>query len=187
MTMMRKLIFTSALLLVSCVLHSQSQTTDSVVCVDVQFPDCRIFENKTAADNTSSTIVTDVVKLRTLYTTVNCSDFSYFFICAAAYPYCIAETETLRYPCRDMCLRVKEECKEVTILDQIQIFNCDVYSIGGRCITQDEALIAIKRAGLLPADYQETSNGDDLSSFAKGLTAAWYIFYFVFITLAILL
>ena len=181
--MIAKLIFTGVLLLVICVLHSQSQVPPSVVCVNVEFPDCRVFENKTAAANTSSTIFSDIVSLRTLYTKVNCSDFSYFFICSATYPYCISDTETLRYPCRDMCERVKSECSEVSsLLNSVHLFNCDLYAIGGRCITQDEALVSIRRAGLL--HQQET---DDPNSFAKGLIASWRIMFFVLTTLLTLL
>ena len=181
--MVAKLIFTGVLLLVICVLNSQSQVPPSVVCVNVGFPDCQVFENKTAAPNTSSTIFADIVSLKTLYTTVNCSDFSYFFICAATYPYCISDTETLRYPCRDMCERVKRECSKVsTLLNSVHLFNCDVYAIGGRCITQDEALVSIRRAGLLP---QQTD--DDANSFAKGLIASWKIMFLVLTTLLTLL
>lgn len=180
--MIGKLIFTGVLLLVICVLLSHSQVPPPVVCVDVDFPDCRIFENKTAAANTSSTIIADVVSLRTLYTQVKCSDFSYFFICAAAYPYCISETETLRYPCRDMCERVKSECKEVSaLLDTVHLFNCEVYAIGGRCITQEEALVSIRNAGLLNED-----NTDDPNSFAKGLIASWKIIFLILTTIMIL-
>ena len=176
------------IMLLSCVEYSHSQTPPPVICVDVDFPDCRIFENKTAAANTSSTIITDVVNLRKLYTQVNCSDFSYFFICAASYPYCIAATETLRYPCRDMCLRVKRECNEVSVLlDTVGIFNCDTYSIGGRCITQDEALVSIRRAGLLPPDRDATNSPFNDNSSSKGLTVTWTTICFISVILTILL
>ena len=176
------------ILLLSCVEYSHTQTFSPVVCVDVDFPDCRVFENKTAAANTSSTIITDVVTLRKLYTQANCSDFSYFFVCAASYPYCIAATETLRYPCRDMCLRVKRECSEIlTLLDSIGgIFNCDTYSIGGRCITEEEALVSIRRAGLLPPDGTNSPINNDNSS-TEGLTATWITICFISIILTILL
>ena len=151
----------AVLLLLNCVEHSHSQTLAPLTCVDVDFPDCKIFENKTPASaKTSSTIIIDVVTLRTLYTQVNCSDFSHFFICAASYPYCIEATETVRYPCREMCQRVKRECNEViSLLDKVGIFKCETYSIGGHCITQDEALVSIRRAGLLPK-----APVDDISS-----------------------
>ena len=170
--MVRKSALTKILLLVSCVAlcctitRSQPHESESVVCVDVVFPDCRVFHNKTAAANTSSTIITDVANLRAL-AHLNCSQFSFFFICAAAYPYCIPETNTvLRYPCRDMCLRVKRECSIVSpFLSTIDIFNCNTYSVGGRCITQDEALISLKRTGLLPSeDNQGTSSSSSSSS-----------------------
>ena len=176
------------ILLLGCVEYSRAQAFSPLVCVDVDFPDCRVFENKTAAANTSSTIITDVVTLRTLYTQGNCSNFSYFFVCAASYPYCIAATETLRYPCRDMCLRIKRECSEFSsLLDRLGIFNCDTYSIGGRCITQDEALVSIKRAGLLPPDATNSPFNNDDNSSAKGLTATWTIICFICTILTILL
>ena len=176
------------LLLVGCVGYSRSQTPSPVVCVDVDFPDCRVFENKTAAANVSSTIITDVVSLRTLYTQIKCSDFSYFFICAASYPYCIEDTETLRFPCRDMCLRVRKECSEyLPLLDTVGIFNCDTYSIGGRCITQDEALVSIRRAGLLPPGGTPSPvNSDDDSSSAKQLIVTWTVIYCIAAILIIL-
>lgn len=177
------------ILLLSCVEYACSQPHTPLICVDVDFPDCRVFENKTAAANTSSIFVTDVVRLRNLYTQVNCSNFSYFFVCAASYPYCIAETETLRYPCRDMCERVKRECSMVSsLLDTLGIFNCETYSIGGRCITQDEALASIIRAGLLPPDATNSpfNNNDDDSS-TKGLTTTWTTICFVSAILTILL
>ena len=176
----------AVLLLLNCVEHSYSQTLAPLICVDVDFPDCKIFENKTASANTTSTIITDVVTLRTLYTQVNCSDFSYFFICAASYPYCIEATETVRYPCRDMCQRVKRECNEViSILDKVGIFKCETYSIGGRCITQDEALVSIRRAGLLPKATD--SPVDDISSSTETLTATWTIVYVISAILTVLL
>lgn len=197
--MIRKLAFIGVVLLASCIMHSHCQTSSPVVCVNVDFPDCRVFQNKTAAANTSSVFNNaDVVSLRTLYTQVNCSQFSYFFICAAAYPFCIAEAETIRYPCRDMCLRVKQECREVlSLLNTVNIFNCDTYAIGGRCVTQDEALIAIKKAGLHQPDKgngvnydlckQDSSQclTDDPRSSTKGLVTTWAI-YFICIIIILL-
>lgn len=201
-TMVRKLAFTGVFfLLSSCVVqYARSQTPATpVVCVDVPFTDCLVFNNRTAAANTSSTIIADVANLRTLYTSVNCSDYSHFFICAAAYPYCIAQTNTVRYPCRDMCTRVKEECSVVeSLLNTVDIFKCEVYAIGSRCITQEEALIAIKQAGLLPPEQtgqgQETSSSsfndscplqdsayftEGSKDFAKGWIATWATICFV--------
>ena len=198
--MARNLATIGVLLLASqFVVFSRSQTSSatSVVCADVPFPDCMVFNNKTLAANSSSAIIADVTNLRTLYTTVNCSDFSRFFICAATYPYCIAQTNTLRYPCRDMCMRVKEECAVVeSLLNTVDIFNCATYSIGGRCITQEEALIDIRAAGFLPPEQnQGTTSGtsynnscllqdtayftDSSKDFAKGWIATWATFCFV--------
>ena len=194
--MVRRVVLPALFLLVSQAVHQSFAQTQPVVCVDVGFPDCRIFQNQTAAANTTSTIIADVVNLRKLYTTVNCSDFSYFFICAAAYPYCIEETDTIRYPCRDMCQRVKRECSKVsTLLNAVDLFNCDAYAIGGRCITQDEALVSIKRVGLLPSDNKGTISSslyndscplkgsayfsDSSRSFAKGWIATWATICFV--------
>lgn len=165
-------VFMGSVLLFVCfvgVPRAHGQTPAPVVCVDVAFPDCRVFHNTTAAANTTSTIIADVVNLRALYTHVNCSQFSYFFVCAAAYPYCIEKTNTLRYPCRDMCLRVKEECSQVsTLLNTVPIFNCDAYAVGGRCITQDEALIAIRHAGILPPENRNSGG-----SGSSGSTSAY--------------
>lgn len=162
----RKSTFTTVILLVSCAVHcTLSQPPEQAVCVDVVFHDCRVFHNKTAAANTSSTFVVDVVNLRAL-TRLNCSQFSFFFICAAAYPYCIPEANTvLRYPCRDMCLRVKEECNVVSpLLNTVNIFNCEAYAVGGRCITQDEALISLRQTGLLPPEDNQTSGPSSSSA-----------------------
>ena len=186
------------LLLVSFVVYSRSQSSaTSVMCASVPFPDCVVFNNKTVAANSSAAVITDVTNLRTLYTTINCSDFSHFFICAATYPYCIAQTNTLRYPCRDMCMRVKKECSVVeSLLNTVDIFKCETYPIGGRCIPQDEALIAIREAGFLPPEEnQGTGSGTSYNNscqlqdtayftnsskdFAKGWIATWATFCFV--------
>lgn len=196
--MIGKLAFAGVVLLVNCVVYSRSQTSTPVVCVDVPFPDCLAFNNKTTAANSSSAITADVFNLRRLYTNVNCSDFSHFFICAATYPYCIPQTSTVRYPCRDMCVRVKEECSAVeSLLNTVDIFNCETYAIGGRCITQEEALLAIKHAAGLqstPETTQGTSSAsfndscplqdsayftESSKNFAKGWIATWATICFV--------
>lgn len=190
----KRLIFAALLLLVSFVVHSRAQQT-SLLCVDVTFPDCQVFHNKTTAANTTNSIIADVVTLSVLYKNVNCSMFSHFFICAAAYPYCLKETNTVRYPCRDMCLRVKQECNAVSsLLQKVNIFNCDTYGVGGRCITEEEALLSLGRAGLLPDNNQGTNTGvfndscqlqgsayftNNSKDFAKGWIATWATICFV--------
>ena len=197
--MARKMVsFVEVFLLVSCVMYrTLSQTPEPVVCVDIAFRDCRMFHNRTTAANTSSAIVADVTNLRAL-TRLNCSQFSLFFICAAAYPICIQETDTVRYPCRDMCLRVKDECNVVSpLLNTVNIFNCDTYAVGGRCITQDEALLSLTHVGILPPEEKPgtvstgTSFNDSCplqdsayftegsKTFAKGWIAAWATICFV--------
>ena len=185
------------LLLVVYVIPLQAQSSGN--CVDVPFDDCKGFHNKTTSLNSSDQVTTDVLSLRALYTGVNCSFFSQFFICAAAYPICIGET--VRYPCRDMCIQVREECSTFSpLLNTVKIFQCSIYAVGGRCITKEEATISIMGGNRSPTSQATSSSNfsntcplgdsayfsDDAKDFAKGWLATWTTVCFISTMLTIL-
>ena len=187
------------MLLLLAVYAIPSEAQSSGHCVDVPFDDCKGFHNKTAPFNSSEQVTTDVISLRALYTGVNCSIFSHFFICAAAYPICVGET--VRYPCSDMCVQVRQECSTFTpLLNKVPIFRCGIYPVTGRCITKEEARIVIARNNSpLPSQGTSTSNfsnacplgdsayfSDGAKDFAKGWLATWTTVCFISTMLTIL-
>jgi len=185
------------LLLLLAVFAIPSQAQSSGRCVDVPFDDCKGFHNKTTPFNSSDQITTDVISLRALYTGVNCSEFSQYFICAAAYPICV--DGTARFPCKQMCQDVRLGCSVFSILlNRVGIFNCELYPIGGRCITEEEArIIMMGTRALTPtpggsnfSDRCPLGNSayfsDDAKDFAKGWLATWTTVCFVSTMLTIL-
>ena len=166
-------------LLLLAVYAIPSEAQSSGHCVDVPFDDCKGFHNKTSLMS-SEQVTTDVISLRALYNGVNCSIFTHFFICAAVYPICVGGT--VRYPCSDMCVQVRQECSTYALLlNKVSIFQCGIYPLTGRCITKEEARISIARKNS-PLPSQETSTrnnacqrGDSVcfSGDAKDLATGW--------------